>query len=323
MIADSRALLLIPAIIHIYSSHQSYNDSCNRGTKPRNILSQRSADNRIRCSFVNRKGIMKQIYSFVIAYASFSAILLLVPLLALRWFFVTADRKRTEWIMAAAVLFKTIGVFSLFISNNLSRLRPLKYDLYVFQIDSFFGNPSFHLGGFVASHHWILIPLSITYDGLEMAAFGTFVVYLYLRPNAETLQLVKAFLLNLIVAVPCYLLFPVCGPGFAFRSYPALPPLPLVPHMVAISAAPDGVPSVHTSTALLILYFMWRWPWGRMAAFIFLVLTVLATLGSGQHYLFDLICAIPYTAAILWANNKLSARSAAQKNVQEEAYKFS
>jgi len=266
---------------------------------------------------------MKQIISFVIAFPSLSAILLLVPLFALRWSFVIADRKRTKWLMLAPVLFKSIGILSLCISNNLSRLRPLKYDLYVFQIDSFFGNPSFHLGGFVASHHWILILLSIAYDGIETAVFGSFVVYLYLRPNAETIQLVRAFLLNLIVAVPCYLLFPVSGPGFAFRSYPALPPLPLVPHMVAIAAAPDGVPSVHTSTALLILYFMWRWPWGRMAAFIILALTVLATLGSGQHYLFDLICAIPYTAAILWANNKLSARSAAQKKVLEEASKFS
>jgi len=127
----------------------------------------------------------------------------------------------------------------------------------------------------------------------------------------------------LIAAVPFYLLFPVCGPEFAFPHFPALPPAPMVPHMVAIAAAPDGVPSVHTSTALLILWFLWRWPWGRVAGLVYLALIVLATMGGGQHYLFDLICAIPYTAAILWVMHKLEARSAAKKNARKKASEYS
>jgi hypothetical protein len=266
---------------------------------------------------------LHEIFSILVKYPSLVIISLLVPIFALRWFIVAADRKRTEWLLVTPVIFKLFGIFSLYISNSLTRLRPLKFDPYVFYIDSFFGEPSFRLGNLVASHHWLFIPLNISYKVLEMAVFVTFAIYLYLCSEAETIQLVKTFLLNLIAAVPLYLLFPVSGPAFAFPSFPALPLAPVVPHMLAIAAAPDGVPSVHTSTALLILWFLWRWPWGRVAGFAYLALIVLATMGGGQHYLFDLICAIPYTALILWAVHKLEVRSAAKKNMQEKTAEFS
>lgn len=262
--------------------------------------------------------LLHTIFYMLVAYPSVVIITLLVPAFALRWFLVAADRNRTEWLLIAPVFFKAFGVLSLFISKNLSRLRPLKFDLYVFQIDSYFGNPSFHLGHFVAAHLWLAILLNISYDSLEMVAFGTFAIYLYRCSQLETIRLAEAFLLNLIAAVPLYLIFPVCGPGFAFPSYPALPPLPLIPHMMAINAAPNGVPSVHTSTALLILWFMWRWPWGRITGSIYLALIVLATLGGGQHYLFDLFCAIPYTALVLWAIHQWDIRFAMKKNMRKK-----
>jgi len=73
---------------------------------------------------------------------------------------------------------------------------------------------------------------------------------------------------------------------------------------MTISAAPNGVPSVHTSTALLVLYFLRHWRFGMVAGSVFLGLTVLATLGSGQHYFFDLLCALPYSALILWLGSR-------------------
>jgi hypothetical protein len=32
------------------------------------------------------------------------------------------------------------------------------------------------------------------------------------------------------------------------------------------------------------------------------ILTVLATLGSGEHYLFDLLCAVPYAIAVYYGS---------------------
>jgi membrane-associated phospholipid phosphatase len=57
---------------------------------------------------------------------------------------------------------------------------------------------------------------------------------------------------------------------------------------------PNGIPSVHASTALLVLWFLRRWWWGRISGVVFLILTIFATLGSGEHYLFDLFCALRY-----------------------------
>ena len=101
---------------------------------------------------------------------------------------------------------------------------------------------------------------------------------------------------NFVAIVPLYLLFPVCGPGYAF---PALPG-PLLAHPFLLHAAPNGVPSGHTSSALLILALLWPWKWARLFGFLFLGLTVFATLGSGQHYFFDLLCAVPYAAGVLY-----------------------
>ena len=43
------------------------------------------------------------------------------------------------------------------------------------------------------------------------------------------------------------------------------------------------------------MLFLWHWRLGKVIGIVFLVLTVVATLGSGEHYAFDLICAVPYT----------------------------
>jgi len=109
--------------------------------------------------------LLHTILAILVIYPSVVVIALLVPIFALRWFAVAADRGRTEWLLVTPVFFKGIGVLSLFISKNLSRLRPLKFDLYVFHIDSFFGDPSFHLGQLVASRLWLAILLNISYHG--------------------------------------------------------------------------------------------------------------------------------------------------------------
>jgi hypothetical protein len=180
-----------------------------------------------------------------------------------------------------------------YIALQLNKLRPMKYDLYIYKVDAVFGQPSFALG------HLRYAPLVVvTYNSLGMVIICVCAVYMWQRPD-ETAAVLKTFVLNLFLALPIYLLIPVCGPKYAFRGFPALPG-PIAAHPVTISAAPNGIPSVHTSTALLILWFLRHWPLGRAFGAVFLALTVLATLGSGEHYAFDLLCAVPYAALVLW-----------------------
>jgi hypothetical protein len=137
------------------------------------------------------------------------------------------------------------------------------------------------------------------YQLIWIAFLAVFAACLWRRPAAELGDLVKTFLANTVLAVPVYLAIPVCGPAFAFARFPALPAGNVGAVPILLAAPPNGIPSVHFSTALLVCWFARHWAAGRIASLAFLALTLTATLGTGQHYLVDLLLAIPYACAIL------------------------
>src|SRR5262249_48258884 len=58
-------------------------------------------------------------------------------------------------------------------------------------------------------------------------------------------------------------------------------------------------PSLHTAGALMLWWHALSLPWWvRGLTGYYLVFTVLATLGSGAHYAFDLILAVPFALAV-------------------------
>jgi PAP2 superfamily protein len=226
--------------------------------------------------------------------------------------------KRTDWLVAAAAIAVPAELAAQAITVWLSDLRPAKYDLYIYWLDGRLGfQPSFAIGQLTAHHLWLHQLLAFTYGSCTLGMLAVFIAYLWLRSETETVDLVRAFGLNLFAAVPIYLLVPVCGPAFAFADFPALP-AQLSPHLIAISAPPNGIPSVHFSTALLVAWFARHWPVGRVAGAIYVVLTAAATMGSGQHYLFDLLIAVPYAMcicrlALRRANNECAAETVGSK----------
>lgn len=236
--------------------------------------------------------------SFLIESPQVVTMLVLIPWMIGRWFIRPSDRKRTEWMLVASCLAVPLGGLAQVIANVLSLIRPLKYDEYVYQMDRFFGQPSFVLGRWVQAHFALRVLISVSYHILPMAMVGVFAVWLWECPGEETLGVLRVFLLNLCAAPLFYLIFPVCGPLFAFPHFPYIQPHLLAPHLLKLAAAPNGVPSVHASSALLCLWFLRRWRWGMVIGTIFLALTVLATLSGGEHYLFDLLCAVPYSLAV-------------------------
>jgi hypothetical protein len=228
------------------------------------------------------------------------AVALTFPLIlfcAGRWILVPADRKRCEWLLVASTLSVPAAAACDALTRWMSHLTPYKLDLYLFRVDGLFGQPSFLMGQFVARHFWLEVIANVAYGALPVAMLAVFAAYLWLRPEQETLAVLRTFVLNLFLAVPVYVLFPACGPAFAYASFPHLPPA-FVAHRIALGGPANCIPSVHTSTALLILWFVWRWKAARLLGAAYLCLIVVATLGSGQHYLFDLLCAVPYALAV-------------------------
>jgi hypothetical protein len=225
---------------------------------------------------------------------------------AWRWFAVPGDARRSEYLLLIAIFTLILSPAAQAIADSLSRARPMKLDLYAYAADGYLGQPAFVLGRVVAPHVWAKVLLNVVYGLLPMAVIFAFTGHI-LRRSADVRVMVWAFVLNLLIAPLIYLLVPVCGPQFAFPRFP-LDPGSVIPHMMGIDAAPNGIPSVHTSTALLVVWFSRRSRAGLIAAMLYLVLIGAACLASGQHYGVDLVAAVPYAAGVLWLARVVAAR---------------
>jgi hypothetical protein len=102
-----------------------------------------------------------------------------------------------------------------------------------------------------------------------------------------------------------YNLFPACGPLYVFgQGFPFHPlPIAIVSRLALAPAAISGwrnaMPSLHLAWTLLAWWYSKGLSWiERLVAFAFLALTVLATLGTGEHWFVDLIVAFPYALMI-------------------------
>lgn len=255
------------------------------------------------------------ISSFIEYPAVFVGVVLVLTCIA-RWVALRETRETSEQALVVAIFTILIGGSAQAIATSMSRLRPFKYDLYAYKLDSIFGQPSFVLGRFVQHHFWLECVLQVAYGVLPNVVAAVLIFQLF-RSLPNVRFVVYSFGLNLLAAPLLYLLIPICGPQFAFSSFPA-DPGPVTAHLIALSAAPNAMPSVHTSTALLIVFFSRRWRAALVASIFYLGLIVLSTLASGQHYFIDLIAAVPYTAIILqiartmhdsWAARLISTKS--------------
>jgi hypothetical protein len=253
----------------------------------------------------------RQLLIFFIEYPVVLSTLLVVLFGAVRMSVVPNDRKRNDWFLAAATLAWPASAICQLAAERASAVRPLKYDLYIYQLDGVLGfQPSFALGQIAARHLWLMILLHVSYGILPMVILAAFAAYLWRRSECEAVEMVRVFGLNLVAALPIYLIIPVCGPQFAFPGFPN-PVAQVIAHPILLSAAPNGIPSVHTSSALLVAWYLRHWGIGRLIGALYLALMVGATLASGQHYLFDLFTALPYAAGVYWiAGPRITRRKA-------------
>lgn len=114
-------------------------------------------------------------------------------------------------------------------------------------------------------------------------------------------HLLRTMVIATVAAIPGYLLCPAVGPAWVNSAY----------------APRTCMPSLHLAWALLV--FLYSSKSLRPASAIFLTLTALATIATGEHYIIDLVVAIPFTFAVVWLEQKwqavrffVQARSACQ-----------
>src|SRR5581483_10515726 len=84
-----------------------------------------------------------------------------------------------------------------------------------------------------------------------------------------------------------------------FRILPMADVQRVILEPIAISGARNAIPSLHMAWVLLAWWYSRRLSWiERAVALFFVVFTVFATLGTGEHWLVDLVVAFPFALFI-------------------------
>jgi len=140
--------------------------------------------------------------------------------------------------------------------------------------------------------------LALAYLGLPLAGV---IVYLAM-PNS--VQIRRKYCIASALGGTAIFFFRICpaaGPRYLFGDrFPDAVPVLTHPHARIMDGAfLNCAPSGHVSWALILVWFAWRYC-GRMAkaaTCLYLLLTSMATL-VGEHYVVDLIVAVPFAVAL-------------------------
>jgi hypothetical protein len=201
--------------------------------------------------------------------------------------------------MIAGSVFIYASLFIAFVLKLTATLHPKTYDLYLYAADAGFGIPVVAWVGILLGRHpalsWIC---GLVYESLPLAVS---LLYAYEQSGRTPLRIrvLPAFLGGGAAAYLLYNILPAAGPLYIFGAqFPNH-----LPHSVQIavqaplfSNAPrNAVPSMHLACALLIFWNARRLArWAYLASALYLGLTILATLGFGEHYVVDLVAGVPY-----------------------------
>lgn len=182
--------------------------------------------------------------------------------------------------------------------------HPKTLDLYLYAFDaSLHAQISFLAGRLYHSSLLLRGASFFFYIGLPLVIAFAYAEQL-VRRKEKALPVALAFLLTGPLGVLFYNLFPAVGPIHTFRTWPA-PPFSVeqVPDLVlgplALRGPRNAMPSLHMAWVLLALWYTRRtsW-WARSVTMAFVIFTVLATMGTGEHYFVDLVVAFPFALMI-------------------------
>jgi hypothetical protein len=230
-------------------------------------------------------------------------------MLGLRWLWSGAtERRRTYAVLApaAALVFFVLSAQRALSLANL--LYPKTYDLYLYLVDGCFGfQPSFLMGRAMAHSAILRIAADLTYVSLPFVMALVYALRLPKQTERPSWDLITLFLLAGLGGWALYNIVPATGPAYVFAaSFPwqALPYRSL--HRLFLELVPvngniprNAIPSLHMAWVML-LYWNTKGQSRAMRAFlaIYVALTVVSTLGTGEHYFTDLVAGIPFAFAV-------------------------
>lgn len=212
--------------------------------------------------------------------------------------------SRIYFISCATLLLPIASTLAL-VGQQLTLIHASTFDVSAYLVDNSYGAPAAAILGRIAephsATHWLLMTV---YCWLPPAVSTCYVLNLR-AGNRDAVVLLKAALVAGAIAFGLYHIYPAAGPAYAFGSaFPDSLPSPASlapsPATLAIPGAPRNcMPSVHFAWAILAAIEARRLGRTAHATFVlFAVLTACATLALGEHYLIDLVVAVPFALCI-------------------------
>ena len=203
------------------------------------------------------------------------------------------------------LLFSSLGLLTQSALEISGIIFPKVNDINVYKIDAAFGNfPNNLFIWFDAISPFFKTVVFTVYASLSLILFVIFSLIVR-EGKAENLHIVRTLVVPFFLAFICYSFLPVSGPIYALdpNFYPENMPSSkdIIGGGYFIPPAPrNGMPSMHLTGAFFIILLASSLRKKTIFYFsiIFFMITVLATLGLGEHYFLDLIVAVPFAAFI-------------------------
>ncbi len=238
---------------------------------------------------------------YVVSWASFLGMGSLV-VMGLRAIWSEGEKRRVILLaLIPGILFLASNHFAGYLHLWTEKAHPKVFDLYLYSFDSSLRVPfAFLLGQAFAKWEVLNAVSMVFYVGLP---FALAIVYAgqAVRLGVKAVPIFVAFLIAGPIGGVFYNLLPALGPvhlfgeGFPWHPLAADQARRLLLEPVAINGLRNAIPSLHMGWTLMAWWYSRGLSvWERGIAFAFVAFTILATMGTGEHYFIDLVVAFPF-----------------------------
>lgn len=230
-----------------------------------------------------------------------------IAVLAVKWIWALPDQRQSRGAeLCDTGLIPLLCAVSMIAVGLAIALTPNTYDRTLYIFDAKFGDPpSWVIGELFRAHPALRTVCGFAYNTLPLAMCACVVLEWRNRVQG-VFERIDLRWVAVALGVTGFFLYQVCpaaGPVYLFRSqFPGR-----IPNLAAVAAGPawleavprNGMPSLHVGWMMLLFWNLRRnaW-WMAVGSAVYLMLTALATLGLGEHYLSDLIVAAPVALVI-------------------------
>jgi hypothetical protein len=215
------------------------------------------------------------------------------------------DRRLLLCCFVPSIPVITLDWFAGSMHHITEALHPKTFDLLLYSFDcSLWVQISFLMGQVFSKVPALQVLSLVIYNTLPWALALTFAAQLR-RTVRGAMMVMIVFVVTAPIGFLFYNLLPACGPVHVFgAAFPWHPPAiaevarwQVQP--ILVKGLRNAIPSLHMTWVLLV---WWNSKglerWMRAIAMAFVVFTVMATLGTGEHYFVDLVVAFPFSLMV-------------------------